>query len=251
MKSIHRSLALVLAMMLMLMLTVLPVFAEETGNAITVIFDLNTTPDLTDNETYVYTTTGYDEYWQPVETQSEAVFTTEDGVLAVDLPIPTREGWYFAGWQTKPDVTESDLINGVSPYLWIPGHKTNFLGQALQAQDETTGMENTVVQLTVSFLTVAVYVGIRQGFVIRVPIEAWPWIIVLGIVNTGIGCYLYFSPLSKLPVQTVAICGYLEPLSAVVFASLLLGEKMTALQIIGAACIIGGAMIGELLGKKE
>jgi len=37
----------------------------------------------------------------------------------------------------------------------------------------------------------------------------------------------------------------------VVFASLLLGEKMTALQIIGAACIIGGAMIGELLGKKE
>lgn len=114
-----------------------------------------------------------------------------------------------------------------------------------------TGMENAVVQLTVSFLTVAVFVGIRQAFVIRVPSEAWPWILGLGIVNTGIGCWLYFSPLSKLPVQTVAICGYLEPLSAVVFAALLLGEKMTALQIVGAACIIGGAMIGELLGEKE
>ena len=139
MKSIHRFLALVLAMILML--TVLPVFAEKTGNAITVTFDLNTTPDLTDNETYVYTTTGYNEYWQPVETQSEAVFAAEDGVLTADLPVPAREGWYFAGWQTKPDVSDDDLINGVSPYLWMPGHKTNFLGQALQAQDETIDLK--------------------------------------------------------------------------------------------------------------
>lgn len=114
---------------------------------------------------------------------------------------------------------------------------------------EITGLENSVIQLTVSFLTVAVFVGFKQAFVINVPHEAWGWIFVLGIINTGIGCYLYFSPLAKLPVQTVAICGYLEPLSAVVFSAILLGEKMTAPQIVGAFCIIGGAMIGELLKK--
>lgn len=114
-----------------------------------------------------------------------------------------------------------------------------------------TGMENSVIQLTVSFLTVAIFVGIKQTFIIHVPGNAWVWIIVLGVVNTGIGCYLFFSPLSKLPAQTVAICGYLEPLSAVLFAAILLGEKMTAVQMIGAACIIGGAMIGELLSPKS
>ncbi len=113
------------------------------------------------------------------------------------------------------------------------------------------GMENAVMQLTVSFLTVAVFVGIRQAFVIHVPASSWPWILLLGLVNTGIGCYLYFSPLSKLPVHTVAVCGYLEPLSAVVFAALLLGETMSALQYLGAACIIGGAMTAELVkGRK-
>lgn len=112
------------------------------------------------------------------------------------------------------------------------------------------GMENSVIQLVMSFLTVAVFTGMKQGFIIHVPETAWPWILMLGIVNTGIGCYLYFSPLSKIPVQTVAVCGYLEPLSAVVFAALLLGEEMTAIQIIGAACIIGGAMIGELIKSK-
>ena len=114
-----------------------------------------------------------------------------------------------------------------------------------------TGMENAVIQLTVSFLTVAVFVGFKQAFAIHVPDRAWPWILVLGIVNTGIGCYLYFSPLSRLPVQTVAICGYLEPLSAVVFAALLLNEKLSVIQVIGAVCIIGGAMIGELIKPKK
>lgn len=114
-----------------------------------------------------------------------------------------------------------------------------------------SGMENSVIQLVVSFLTVAVFTGIKQGFIINVPSTAWTWILVLGIVNTGIGCYLYFSPLSKIPVQTVAVCGYLEPLSAVVFAAILLGEKMTIIQIIGAACIIGGAMVGELIRPKR
>lgn len=112
---------------------------------------------------------------------------------------------------------------------------------------QISGLENSVIQLTVSFLTVAIFVGFKQAFVIHVPYEAWMWIFVLGVVNTGLGCYLYFSPLAKLQVQTVAICGYLEPLSAVVFAALLLGESMTMLQMAGAACIIGGAMMGELI----
>lgn len=114
-----------------------------------------------------------------------------------------------------------------------------------------TGLENSVIQLVVSFLTVAVFVGCKQGFIIEIPSDAMIWILILGIVNTGIGCYLYFSPLAKLPVQTIAVCGYLEPLSAVVFASILLHEKMIIVQMIGALCIIGGAMIGELVQIKQ
>ncbi len=91
-----------------------------------------------------------------------------------------------------------------------------------------------MIQLTASFLTVAVFLECKQGYHIPISKESWPWILIVGLINTGIGCYLYFSPLAKLPVQTVAICGYLEPLSAVVFAAAPLGEKMTAVQIVGA-----------------
>ena len=114
---------------------------------------------------------------------------------------------------------------------------------------KVTGLENAALQLVTSFLTTAVFVGVKEQFAFQIPKEAIVWILILGFVNTGIGCYLYFSSLSKLPVQTVAICGYLELVSAVVFSALLLSERMSLFQIIGAVCIIGGAMFGELVKK--
>lgn len=113
------------------------------------------------------------------------------------------------------------------------------------------GMENAAIQLCGSFVVVAAFVGIKEHFAFTVLPADWPWILLLGIVNTGIGCYLYFSSLSGLSVQTIAICGYMEPLSAVLLAAILLSEIMTPMQIVGAICIIGGAMLGELLDIKK
>lgn len=113
-----------------------------------------------------------------------------------------------------------------------------------------TGSENSTFQLTVSFLTVAVFVLFRQGLSIHIPEGCLFWIVFLGLVNTGIGCWFYFSSIGSLRVQTVAICGYLEPLSAVVLSVVLLGEQMNIAQIIGAILILGGAALGELLSGK-
>lgn len=108
-----------------------------------------------------------------------------------------------------------------------------------------TGMENATLQLSISCLTVAVFVLFRQGPSLSIPSESLPWILFLGLVNTGIGCYLYFSSIGHLPVQSVAVIGYLEPLSAVLFSVILLHEPMTPLQIIGVIGMIGGAIWSE------
>ncbi|NLY44033.1 MAG: EamA family transporter [Clostridiaceae bacterium] len=108
------------------------------------------------------------------------------------------------------------------------------------------GLENSMWQLIIGFLTVSVFVIVKQGFSITIEPNSILPVLILGIVNTGIGCYFYFSSIVNLPVQTVAICGYLEPLSAVIFSVLLLNEPMGPVEIIGAALIIGGAAYGEL-----
>ena len=114
-----------------------------------------------------------------------------------------------------------------------------------------TGLENPMWQLITSFATVAVFLGLRQGFSIHVAPGSLIPILLLGIVNTGIGCYFYFSSIGDLPVQTVAIFGYLEPLSALFFSAAFLGESLSFLQLVGAVLILGGAALGELFGHKQ
>lgn len=116
--------------------------------------------------------------------------------------------------------------------------------------EHITGLENAMWQTLCSFLVVAAFMLHQRGLAVEIAPGDWPPVLLLGLVNTGVGCYLYFSAISRLPVQTVAICGYLEPLSAVVLSALLLGEGMGALQILGTVLILGGAMFAEMKEKR-
>ena len=116
------------------------------------------------------------------------------------------------------------------------------------------GLENPMYQLIAAFCTVAVFTFSKQGIPLHIPRSSILPVLTLGIVNTGIGCYLYFLSVRQLPAQSVAICGYIEPLSALVFSAVFLGEHLTPLQILGAVLILGGALLGgfhnsEIPGK--
>ncbi|MBE6651578.1 MAG: EamA family transporter [Ruminococcaceae bacterium] len=113
-----------------------------------------------------------------------------------------------------------------------------------------TGLEKSALQLFMAFVTVAAFVGAKEGFMIEISAESILPIIILGLLNTGIGCYLYFSSIEKLPVLTVAICGYLEPLSAVLLSVIFIGETLLPLQIVGIFLIVGGAVFGECVKPK-
>lgn len=113
-----------------------------------------------------------------------------------------------------------------------------------------TGLENSMWQLLVSFMTVATFMLFKRDVAIEIGVGDILPILTLGVVNTGIGCYFYFSSIGELPVQTVAICGYLEPLSALLFSAVLLRESLSFIQIVGAILILGGAVYGELSRQK-
>ena len=113
------------------------------------------------------------------------------------------------------------------------------------------GLENSSLQLVFSFITVFAYALLTDDIPTYMPAGEWPYVLFLGFVSTGMGCFVYFSTITRLRAQTVSITGYLEPLSAVVFAALLLGEVMTPLQIAGAVAILSGALYAEThIGKK-
>lgn len=109
------------------------------------------------------------------------------------------------------------------------------------------GLANTTLQLSCAFLVSAAFLGATcdTEFVSEIPGDAWPAIVFLGLANTGAGCWMYFASIDELPAQTVAVVGYLEPLSAVVLAAVILGEPLTSIQVAGVALVLCGALFAE------
>lgn len=108
------------------------------------------------------------------------------------------------------------------------------------------GLEKATLQICISLVPTGLFAIMKQGWYLPVPAQAWPYVLVLGAINTGLGSYFYFSSMGNLPVQTASTLGYLEPLTAVIAGVAVLHEPMNAYQIIGAAMVLGGALLSEL-----
>ena len=109
------------------------------------------------------------------------------------------------------------------------------------------GVENSAIQLLSSFAVSAVFLAVKGDISFNIGHESIVPIIILGVVNTGLGCFLYFSSIQGLKAQTVSIFGYIEPLSALVYSAFILGERMSFSQSLGAVFIIGGVAAGEFI----
>ena len=76
-------------------------------------------------------------------------------------------------------------------------------------------------------------------------------ILILGIAHTGIAYCLYFSAMKDLKAQSIAILGYIDPVSSVVFSIFLLREPFSIYQLIGGVIILASAVIAERNPKPK
>lgn len=113
------------------------------------------------------------------------------------------------------------------------------------------GTEAPTLQLLCSFLTVLVFLIIARDVPAGIDRDDLLPVLVLGFINTGVGCLLYFGSIRHLDAQTVAICDYLEPGSAVLFSVIILSEPIDAFRIAGLLLIIAGVLVGEVLGRRR
>lgn len=115
-----------------------------------------------------------------------------------------------------------------------------------------TGLEMTIIQLIGAAAAIIPYTFItHSGEWLNLTSEAGMYAIIVGLVHTGVALFLYFSSIQELPAQSVALCSYIDPASALIFAAVLLGDALSPLQWIGALMILGGAAVGELFGSKK
>ncbi len=115
-------------------------------------------------------------------------------------------------------------------------------------------------------LLTTLYWGLLIGGLAVVPLAApqWPslaqmaryspslWleILYLGVVAMALAFYLWNYGFAHLPSDTGAVFGLFQPLVGVALGVALLGERMTALGLVGALGIIAGAALAGVGARK-
>ncbi|HLO04216.1 MAG TPA: DMT family transporter [Symbiobacteriaceae bacterium] len=66
---------------------------------------------------------------------------------------------------------------------------------------------------------------------------------ILGVIHTAGALVLYFWGLAGVKVQHLAVLSYLDPVAAVLFAFLFLGERPTGMVLLGGVLILGASLL--------
>jgi drug/metabolite transporter (DMT)-like permease len=102
--------------------------------------------------------------------------------------------------------------------------------------------------LTITFYQTAVNAVLLFPFCVfryfPVSTKGWVSLIILGTVHTALAGLVYVYAVKKVKAQHVGIIAYLEPLSAVVFGAIFLGEHPGWQDLVGGFLIIAaGALV--------
>ncbi|MCY9374840.1 DMT family transporter [Bacillus sp. T17B1] len=112
-------------------------------------------------------------------------------------------------------------------------------------------LEITIIQLGITALLLLPYVFFSEGFgIFGVSNSSVPFIIILGIVNTGIGFWLFFSGMQRLKGQSIAMLSYVDPFVAILISAMILQEQMTIVQLLGGTLLLGSTFVSEIKSFK-
>ncbi len=115
-----------------------------------------------------------------------------------------------------------------------------------------TGLTRTYLQFLAAIAILLPYVLLTGGFTLSaLDAPGLGLLLAVGAVHTCLAYCLYFPALRELPGQTAAILSYIDPLLACLLSVTLLGERMTPVQWLGGALILGFTLLNELQPKRS
>ena len=81
-------------------------------------------------------------------------------------------------------------------------------------------------------------------------LQATAWLLALALSSQVVGWLLITVSLGRLPTARTSVLLTLQPLLAVIFAALLVNERPSPLQLVGAAAILAGLLIASV-GRRQ
>lgn len=115
------------------------------------------------------------------------------------------------------------------------------------------GIHRTFLQFVSAVIVLLPYVLLTEDItaITALDCKGWVYLLIVGLIHTGVTYCLYFSSLKELPGQKSAILSYIDPLVAVLISVLILHEEMSMWQIVGGGLILGFTLWNEISSAKK
>jgi drug/metabolite transporter (DMT)-like permease len=104
----------------------------------------------------------------------------------------------------------------------------------------STRMTFWVMTLGWLFTSAAFVAEGKYAEIMQLDFRGWMVIIYLGVFTTGLAYIAWFSALSQLPAAQTGAFLFVEPLTSMVVAANVLGERVTLVSVLGGAVILIG-----------
>jgi drug/metabolite transporter (DMT)-like permease len=179
------------------------------------------------------------QYAAPLLVMLYALFSREErltmvravcGILAVG-------GCYFAlgGWSAASGpVSAFALTTGILSAFCF-GFLTVFARHAARGLDTRTVTLYTISFAAAFWMIELIVTGRR---IPALDLVTWGALVALAVVSILIPYLLYFGGLKRIGPTQAVVCATLEPIVAIGSAAVVLGERLTPPQIVGAAVVI-------------
>lgn len=110
-----------------------------------------------------------------------------------------------------------------------------------------SAMDRTICQLLFAAVILLPYNLLTCDLTsLRAAPTGWILLAVVGVIHTGLAYYLYFGSMEHLSAQSIALASFIDPVVAVLISITILAEPFDVFTLVGAAAILGSAVISEL-----
>jgi drug/metabolite transporter (DMT)-like permease len=128
---------------------------------------------------------------------------------------------------------------------------SGFLLSLRRGSGERGRVAGPLYDATLASAVFVVPAGLILGDIDFMPsVEATGWLLLLALSSQVVGWLLITVSLGRLPTALTSVLLTLQPLLAVMFAALLVDERPSPLQLVGAAFILSGLLIASVKRRQ-
>ena len=98
--------------------------------------------------------------------------------------------------------------------------------------------DKNIVNFTICLLVTLPFYFYNRDYQVNLTITSGIAIVVLGVVNTGLSYFLYFTSLKNLNKAEISILSYIDPMFSFIYSMAILKEEQNLISIIGVLIIL-------------